>query len=85
MIGGVLEAVLWGFKYARFDLLSGFLAGLAAVLVNGISTLLIGGFDVDKAVRQLLGTVIQLVVTVVAVVPLSYFISLLVRSALRLR
>ena len=83
IIGAVIEAVFFGCKYARFDFLSGSLAGFAAVVVSGLVGIIAGGFDVEHLATQFGWMLIRLLVTLVVVVPLAYVIAKAVRAVLR--
>ena len=79
----VIEAVFFGCKYARFDFLSGSLAGFAAVVVSGLVGIIALGFDVEHLATQFGWMLIRLLVTLVVVVPLAYVIAKAVRPVLR--
>lgn len=83
VMGAVIEAVFFGCKYARFDFLSGSLAGFAGVVVSGLEGIIALGFDSQYLATQLGGMLIKLLVTLVVVVPLSYVIAKAVRAVLR--
>ncbi|MDK6814471.1 ECF transporter S component [Corynebacterium sp. UMB6689] len=79
--GLVTEAAFFAFKYTRFTILSGALAGAAAVLVTGIATFVTRDLAPGDAAIQFRAEVIQFLVTIVTVAPVSYLLAIAVRSA----
>lgn len=81
-----MEAAFFAFKYTRFTILSGALAGAAAVLVTavlvtGIATFVTLDLAPSDAAIQFRAEVIQFLVTVVTMAPVSYLLAIAVRSA----
>ena len=76
-----MEAVFLAFKYARFTILSGVLAGAAAVIVSGIATFISMNLAPYKDAMQLRSEAIQFLVPVMTVAPLSYLLAMALRSA----
>lgn len=82
-VGAVMEAVFFGYKYARFDIYSGILAGFAGAIARGLAGFIAIGFEVDYFPTQFISVLFQLVIAVVVVVPLAYGIAKAVRPVLR--
>ncbi|WP_246817275.1 ECF transporter S component [Corynebacterium sp. HMSC072D12] len=76
-----MEAAFLAFKYKRFTILTGALSGAAAVVVTGIATFTTLNLAPGTAAIQFRAEVIQLLVTVVTVAPVSYLLAMAVRSA----
>lgn len=76
-----MEAAFLAIKYKRFTILTGALSGAAAVVIAGIATFTTLNLAPDDAAIQFRAEVIQLIVTVVTLVPVSYVFAMAVRSA----
>lgn len=76
-----MEAAFLAFKYKRFTILTGALSGAAAVVVTGIATFTTHDLAPGTAALQFRAEVIQLLVTVVTVAPVSHLLAMAVRSA----
>lgn len=81
LTGLAMEAAFLAFKYRRFTILTGALSGAAAVVVTGIATFTTLDLAPGTAAIQFRAELIQLLVTVVTVVPVSYLLAMAVRSA----
>ena len=77
-----MEAAFFAFKYTRFTILSGALSGAATVLVSRIDTFATLDLAPGDAEIQFRAEVIQFLVTIVTVAPVSYLLAIVVRSAL---
>lgn len=67
-----MEAAFLAFKYKRFTILTDALFGAAAVVVTGIATFTTLNLAPGDAAIQFRAEVIQLIVTVVPLLPVSY-------------
>lgn len=81
LTGLAMEAAFLAFKYKRFTIFTAALSGAAAVVVTGIATFTTLNLAPGTAALQFRAEVIQLLVTVVTVAPVSYLLAIAVRSA----
>lgn len=79
--GLAMEAAFLAFKYTRFTVLSGALAGAAAVVVTGIARFATMNLAPGAGTIRFRSEVFQLLIIVVTVAPVSYLMAMAVRSA----